>query len=45
MGIDGIVSCLGGAVRAAGAIEEMANPRLQAEQWWTTAGQAIRGEA
>ncbi len=45
MGTEGIVSCLGGAIRAAGAIEEMANPRLQAEQWWIAAGQAIRGEA
>jgi DNA polymerase III subunit delta' len=43
MGTDGIVSCLGGAIRAAGAIEEMANPRLQAEQWWISAGRAISG--
>ncbi len=45
MGTDRIVTCLSAAIRAAGAIEEMANPRLQAEQWWMAAGQAIRGEA
>ncbi|HEY6393835.1 MAG TPA: hypothetical protein VIX12_00385, partial [Candidatus Binataceae bacterium] len=42
--IDGILRCLDAAVKAAGAIEAMANPRLQAEQWWMTAADALRGE-
>jgi len=42
--LDAIVSCLDGAVRAVEAVEAMANSRLQAEQWWVSAGRAIRGE-
>jgi hypothetical protein len=32
------------ALRAADAVESMANSRLQAEQWWMAAGEALRGE-
>lgn len=39
-----ITKLLEGALRAAGAIEAMANSRLQAEQWWLAAGEALRGE-
>jgi len=39
-----ILKCLDGAVRACGAVDEMANPRLQAEQYWMNAAQALRGE-
>jgi len=42
--LDAVVSCIGGAVRAVEAVEAMANPRLQAEQFWVSAGRAIRGE-
>ncbi|HTY56753.1 MAG TPA: hypothetical protein VMB26_16225 [Candidatus Binataceae bacterium] len=31
------------ALRAYQAVEGMANPRLQAEQWWMAVGQALRG--
>ena len=31
------------AVRACQAVEGMANPRLQAEQWWMAMGEALRG--
>ncbi|MGH7949218.1 MAG: hypothetical protein ACREQF_08350, partial [Candidatus Binataceae bacterium] len=41
---EAIVACLSAAVRAHDAIEAMANPRLQAEQWLLTAGRAARGE-
>jgi DNA polymerase-3 subunit delta' len=39
-----VIKCIDAAVRAAQAIDEMANPRMQAENWWTLAGQAMRGE-
>jgi len=42
IGVDALVKCIDAAVRASAAIEEMANPRLQAENWWTIAGQAMR---
>jgi DNA polymerase III subunit delta' len=42
--VEAIVSCLGSAIRAVEAVEAMANSRLQAEQWWVSAGQAMRGE-
>jgi DNA polymerase III subunit delta' len=42
--LDGILSCLEGATRAWVAVEAMANPRLQAEQYWMNAAQALRGE-
>jgi DNA polymerase-3 subunit delta' len=42
--VDAVVKCIDAAVRATEAVEAMANPRLQAENWWTLAGQAIRGE-
>ncbi|HEY6417706.1 MAG TPA: hypothetical protein VIX59_01780 [Candidatus Binataceae bacterium] len=41
---DAIAGCLEAALRASAAIDEMANPRLQAEQWWMTAGRTMRGE-
>ncbi|MGO9605014.1 MAG: ATP-binding protein [Candidatus Binataceae bacterium] len=42
--LEAIVACIEGAVRARGAVDAMANPRLQAEQYWMVAAQAIRGE-
>jgi hypothetical protein len=39
-----IVACLEGAVKARGAVDAMANPRMQAEQYWMNAARAIRGE-
>jgi len=42
--LDAIVACIEGAVRARAAVDAMANPRLQAEQYWMVAAQAIRGE-
>lgn len=42
--LNAVVKCVDAAVRATEAVEAMANPRLQAENWWTLAGQAIRGE-
>ena len=42
--LDGLLSCLEGAARACVAVEAMANPRLQAEQYWMNAAQALRGE-
>jgi DNA polymerase-3 subunit delta' len=41
---DAIAKCIDAAVRASDAIELMANSRLQAENWWMLAGQAMRGE-
>jgi DNA polymerase III subunit delta' len=42
--VEGLVTCLGAAVRARAAVEAMANCRVQAEQLWMTVGQAARGE-
>ena len=42
VGVDALVKCIDAAVRASEAIGEMANPRLQAENWWTIAAQAMR---
>jgi DNA polymerase-3 subunit delta' len=39
-----ILGCLEGAARACVAVEAMANPRLQAEQYWMNAAQALRSE-
>jgi len=39
-----IASLMGAAIKAAAAVDGMANPRLQAEQWWMAAGAAFRGE-
>jgi DNA polymerase III subunit delta' len=41
-GVDGLVKCIDAAVRALEAVEAMANPRLQAENWWTIAAQAMQ---
>ena len=38
----GLVACLEGAVRAREAIDAMANSRMQAEQWWMSAAEALR---
>jgi len=40
-----ILFAMEGAVRAATAVEAMANPRLQAESWWMDVARAVRGEA
>ncbi|MHB8383643.1 MAG: DNA polymerase III subunit [Candidatus Binataceae bacterium] len=37
-----IVDCLEAAVKARGAVDAMANPRMQAEQFWMTAAATIR---
>ncbi|MDO8433989.1 MAG: hypothetical protein Q7S58_16445 [Candidatus Binatus sp.] len=42
--VEAVVKCIDAAVRAAQAVDEMANSRLQAENWWTLAGEAMRGE-
>jgi len=42
--LDAILDCLDGAVKACGAVEAMANPRLQAELFWMNAAQGLRGE-
>jgi DNA polymerase-3 subunit delta' len=42
IGVDALVKCIDAAVRASEAVEAMANPRLQAENWWTIAAQAMR---
>ncbi|MGA7871773.1 MAG: hypothetical protein WCA22_12850, partial [Candidatus Binatus sp.] len=41
--VDAVVKCIDAAVRAVEAVEAMANPRMQAEHWWTIAGRAMRG--
>ena len=43
-GVEAVTKCIDAAVRAVEAVEAMANPRMQAENWWTIAGQAMRGE-
>jgi DNA polymerase-3 subunit delta' len=42
--VDAIVKCIEAAVRAGEAVSENANSRLQAENWWTIAGHAMRGK-
>jgi DNA polymerase III subunit delta' len=42
--VDALVKCIDAAVRANAAVGENANPRMQAENWWTMAGHAMRGE-
>lgn len=44
MPLRAILACLEGAVKACGSVEAMANPRLQAEQYWMNAAQAMKGE-
>ena len=44
LGVGAVVKCIDAAVRASEAVEANANPRLQAENWWTIAGHAMRGE-
>ena len=41
--LDAILRAMEGAVRAAGAIKAMANPRLQAESWWMEVARTVRG--
>ncbi|HVA79443.1 MAG TPA: hypothetical protein VNF29_00790 [Candidatus Binataceae bacterium] len=42
LAIGAIVECMSAAVKARGAVDAMANPRMQAEQFWMTAAKAIR---
>lgn len=42
--VEAIAKILGDAVKAAAAVEAMANPRLQAENWWMDAAQAARSQ-
>ena len=44
LGVDAVVKCIDAAVRATEAVVANANPRMQAENWWTIAGHAMRGE-
>jgi DNA polymerase-3 subunit delta' len=44
MAVEAIAKCIEAAVRASLAVGENANPRMQAENWWTIAGHAMRGE-
>jgi DNA polymerase-3 subunit delta' len=39
--LDALLSSLGGVVEAGAAVDAMANPRLQAEQWWMALGAAM----
>src|SRR5216684_1772954 len=41
--VDTLANLLDAALKSGTAIDAMANSRLQAEQWWMTAGQALRG--
>jgi DNA polymerase-3 subunit delta' len=41
--VDTLANLLDAALKSGAAIDAMANSRLQAEQWWMTAGQALRG--
>ena len=41
--VDTLSNLLDAALKSGAAIDAMANSRLQAEQWWMTAGQALRG--
>ena len=43
-GLDMLLKGLEGAIKAGAAIEAMANPRLQAEQWWMAVGEALRSQ-
>ena len=40
-GLDALLASLKGAVDSRAAIDEMANPRIQAEQWWMTVRDAV----
>jgi DNA polymerase-3 subunit delta' len=42
--LDVLLSSLKGAVEAGAAVDAMANPRLQAEQWWMAHGAALRSQ-
>ena len=42
--LDALLVSLKGAVEAGAAVDAMANPRLQAEQWWMTVGGALRSQ-
>jgi DNA polymerase III subunit delta' len=42
--LDALLVSLKGAVEAGAAIDAMANPRMQAEQWWMTVGNALGGQ-
>jgi DNA polymerase-3 subunit delta' len=42
--LDALLASLKGALEAGAAIDAMANPRMQAEQWWMTVGDALRSQ-
>lgn len=42
--LEAVLASLKGALEAAAAVDAMANPRLQAEQWWMALGAALRGQ-
>jgi hypothetical protein len=44
LSVEAIAKILGDAVKAAAAVDAMANPRLQAETWWMGAAQAARSQ-
>jgi DNA polymerase-3 subunit delta' len=44
MPLDAVLACMDGALRARNAVDAMANPRLQAEQYWMNAAAALRGD-
>jgi hypothetical protein len=45
MSVEAILKGMDNALKAAFAVEGMANPRLQAEQWWLQIGNAMRNDA
>ena len=42
--LDALLTSLKGALEAGAAIDAMANPRMQAEQWWMAVGDALRSQ-
>jgi DNA polymerase-3 subunit delta' len=44
MSVEAILKGMENALKAAAAVEGMANPRLQAEQWWLDIGSAMRND-
>ena len=45
MSVEAILKGMDTALKAAAAVEGMANPRLQAEQWWLEISSAMRNDA
>ncbi len=44
LGVEVIAKIIGAAVNAISAVNGMANPKLQAENWWMGAAQAVRSQ-